>query len=221
MARRKVQSKPEGATDPPSGGRKLPSKKAASKKAVASTTASTTTASKEPVCKETKANEATPTGVSGAAGAGAAGPRVTTRTRGIIAETKPRKAGPRRPIRCYLCGKSFEVSTKTMSTTCPGCNKAIKVEDVKVKSYLPVNDLQTCGWIRITRKGRVAARHLQSGDGVVCEGTIEGSIETDGEVTLGPKASWKGDKLHSRSLEVADGASLTGHVQVPWKRDDE
>ncbi|MHC4949174.1 MAG: polymer-forming cytoskeletal protein [Planctomycetota bacterium] len=105
-----------------------------------------------------------------------------------------------------------------MSTTCPGCHKAIKVEDVVVKSYLPVNDLQTCGRIRVTRRGRVAAKRVQSGDGVICEGTIEGSIETDGAVELGPKATWKGKKLQSRSLAIANGATLTGVICVPWER---
>ena len=44
-----------------------------------------------------------------------------------MAKAKP---AARRSIRCYLCGRRSEVSARTMSTTCPGCNKAIKVEDV-------------------------------------------------------------------------------------------
>ncbi len=110
------------------------------------------------------------------------------------------------------------MSTRTLSTACPGCFNAIKVEDVVIKSYLPVNDLQTCGKITITKRGRVAARRIQCGEGIVCEGTIEGSIETDGEVQLGPKASWKGKALQSKSLSVADGAKIDGVVEVPWIR---
>lgn len=130
------------------------------------------------------------------------------------------KPSPRRTIRCYLCGHRSEVSARTMSTTCPGCNKAIKVEDVVVKTYLPVNDLQTCGKVTITKKGRVVARRIQSGEGVECEGTIEGAIETDGPVLMGPKASWKGPTLLSRSLEIKDGAKLIGVITVPWTRED-
>ncbi len=125
----------------------------------------------------------------------------------------------RQPIRCYLCGERFEVSGRTMSTTCTACHKAIKVEDVQVKSYLPVNVLQTCGQILVTKRGRVAAKRIQSGRGIICEGTLEGSIETDGKLELGAKSSWKGKELQCRALTVADGATLNGHVQVPWERD--
>jgi cytoskeletal protein CcmA (bactofilin family) len=128
------------------------------------------------------------------------------------------KATAKRTVRCYLCGHGFEVSPRAMSTTCPSCHKAIKIEDVVVKSYIPVVDLQTCGRIRITKRGRVAAQRIQCGDGIVCEGAMEGSIETDGEVHLGPKAYWKGKTLQSRALEIAAGAKLIGVVTVPWRR---
>lgn len=134
---------------------------------------------------------------------------------------KARGKGLKRTVRCYLCGHVFEVSTQTLSTACPGCFSAIKVEDVVVKSYLPVNDLQTCGKITITKRGRVAARRIQCGDGIVCEGTMEGIIETDGEVELGPKSSWRGKTLQSRGLHIADGAKIDGVLVVPWERDEE
>jgi hypothetical protein len=105
-----------------------------------------------------------------------------------------------------------------MSTTCPRCHKAIKIEDLVVKSYIPVVDLQTCGTIRITKRGRVAAQRIQCGGGIVCEGAMEGSIETDGDVQMGPKAYWKGKTLQSRALEIAAGAKLVGVVTVPWRR---
>ncbi len=105
-----------------------------------------------------------------------------------------------------------------MSTTCPGCHKAIKIEDVIVKTYIPVVDLQTCGRIKITKRGRVAARRIQSGDGIDCDGIMEGAVETDGDVHFGPKSSWKGTSLLSRSIEIAAGAKLIGIVTVPWHR---
>lgn len=129
-----------------------------------------------------------------------------------------RKAAVTREIRCYLCGYRLMVSMRAMSTTCPGCNKAIKIEDVVVKTYIPVIDLQTCGRIKITKRGRVAARRIQSGDGISCDGAMEGAIETDGDVDLGPKASWKGTTLLSRSIKIAAGAKLIGVVSVPWHR---
>ncbi len=128
------------------------------------------------------------------------------------------KAVSIRAIRCYLCGYRFTVSLRAMSTTCPGCNKAIKIEDLVVKTYVPVVDLQTCGRIKITKRGRIAARRIQCGDGITCDGTIEAAIETDGDVSFGPKSSWKGKTLQSRSIKIAAGATLLGMVKVPWQR---
>lgn len=128
------------------------------------------------------------------------------------------KAVTKREIRCYLCGHGLTVSSRAMSTTCPGCHKAIKIEDVVVKTYIPVVDLQTCGRIKITKRGRVCARRIQCGDGIDCDGAMEGNIETDGDVHFGPKSSWKGNALLSRSVKIAAGAKLVGIVTVPWHR---
>ncbi|MCA9295917.1 MAG: polymer-forming cytoskeletal protein, partial [Phycisphaerales bacterium] len=125
------------------------------------------------------------------------------------------KPSARRSIRCYFCAHSHDVSERTMSTTCPKCNKAIKVEDVVVKSYVPVINLQTCGTITITKRGRVAATRLQASEGVHCEGSVEGSIESGGPTELGSTAVWKGKYLFSPSLTVEDGAQLHGNVTVP------
>ena len=119
-----------------------------------------------------------------------------------------------RQIACYHCGHLLDVSAKAMSTTCPGCHKAIKVEDLVVKTYVPVNDLQTCGKIRVTKRGRVAAKNVHSGDTLWLEGSIEGSVIADGNIKLGPKSSWKGKKLAGPKLIVQDGAALDGFVQV-------
>lgn len=132
-----------------------------------------------------------------------------------MAKVKPQI---KRDIRCYYCGHTFQVSTKTMSVPCPHCNKALKVEDIAVKTYLPVNDLQTCGKITIAKNGRVVAKLIRAGDGIECDGTLEGAIETDGQIHLGPKASWKGKSLFSTKLEIAEGAKLVGHVKVPYVR---
>ncbi len=131
------------------------------------------------------------------------------------------RAGTRRSIRCYLCGHVQDVSARTMSTTCPGCNRAIKVENVTVKSYLPVNDLQTCGEVTITKRGRVVAKRIQSGEGISCEGAMEGTVETDGPIELGAKSSWKGQRLVGHSLVIQDGATLLGRVTIPWNREQD
>jgi hypothetical protein len=126
-----------------------------------------------------------------------------------------KKVGPHR-IECYLCGHAFDVSSQTMSTSCPGCNKAIHVEDRTVKSYVGVTALQTCGSIAITKRGRVAAKHVQCGEGLTVQGSLEGSVETKGPVKLASTAEWKGKLLASGSLIIDEGATLNGHVTVPW-----
>ncbi|QOJ18635.1 MAG: hypothetical protein HRU76_14045 [Phycisphaeraceae bacterium] len=129
--------------------------------------------------------------------------------------------GETRVIRCYLCGHRQEVSAKALSTNCPGCHKAIRIEDLVIKTYVPVNDLDTCGKIEVTKKGRVAAKRIRAGDGVTCEGIMHGSVETPGDVVFGPKAEWKGQTLRSRRLIVVDGVRLEGHIIVPWREEGE
>ena len=131
--------------------------------------------------------------------------------------TRRGKALPaRKVITCYFCGHQQEVSGKAMSTTCPGCHKAIRIEDLIIKSYTPVNDLETCGRIIVTKKGRIAAKRVRAGDGIECDGTIHGIVETPGDIEFGPKAEWKGTILKSRKLIIVDGVKLDGHIRVPW-----
>lgn len=106
----------------------------------------------------------------------------------------------------------------TMSVPCPRCNKALKVEDVHVKTYVPVNDLQTCGKITVAKNGRVVAKVIRAGAGIDCDGTLEGAIEADDHMVLNDHSTWKGKTLLTRSLVIQDGAKLHGHVKVPWER---
>jgi hypothetical protein len=135
-----------------------------------------------------------------------------------MAKPKATTTTPRRAIRCYLCGHVFDVSSMTMSVPCPRCNKALKVEDVHVKTYVPVNDLQTCGKITVAKNGRVVARVIRAGEGIDCDGTLEGAIEADDRIVLTDKSTWKGKTLMTRALVVESGAKLHGHVKVPWVR---
>jgi hypothetical protein len=127
------------------------------------------------------------------------------------------KSPPKRAIRCYLCGHHFDVSTRTMSVPCPKCNKALKVEDINVKSYLPVNELQTCGDITVAKNGRVVAKVIRAGGSIECEGVLEGAVHAEAQLILCGKSSWKGKALHSQSLQVEDGAKLQGYVKVPFE----
>ena len=43
-------------------------------------------------------------------------------------------------------------------------------------------------------------------------------IETDGDLQLGEKASWKGQTLYCKKLAIVDGAKLVGRIKVPYVR---
>ena len=135
--------------------------------------------------------------------------------------TRGARTPTRRNVNCYHCSHVIEVSSKSMSTACPKCHKAVKIEDVVVKSYLPVSDLQTCGAITITKRGRVVAKNVHAGGGIICEGVLEGEVISEGAITLGPKSQWKGVLLSTDRLEIAEGAVIAGVIRVPRPRRNE
>ncbi|MCH8314821.1 MAG: cation-transporting P-type ATPase, partial [Planctomycetes bacterium] len=91
-----------------------------------------------------------------------------------------------------------------------------------MKSYVPVNELQTCGRIKITKRGRVAARQIQSGEGIECEGAIDANIETEGKMKLTRLISYvsigvrkkEGDDLLSDERELLKSAVLASESFV-------
>jgi phage FluMu protein Com len=129
---------------------------------------------------------------------------------------------PRRSIRCYFCGHHFEVSELTMSVPCPRCNKALKVEDVHVKTYVPVNDLQTCGRITVSKTGRVVAKVIRAASGIDCDGTLEGAVEADDHMVLSvgaPCPAAHADNSRPRQ-SAGDQSRSRGHrgSQADFKR---
>lgn len=130
------------------------------------------------------------------------------------ARAAPRDRAAERAVCCYLCGRRFDVPARAMSTSCPGCHRAIRIEDVVVRTYVPTQEMQTCGSIVVERKGRVAARRITAGVALRCDGTIDGAVECTGPVVLGAHAAWKGQSLRSPALRIDDGATLIGHVCV-------
>jgi DNA-directed RNA polymerase subunit RPC12/RpoP len=119
-----------------------------------------------------------------------------------------RTATPR-TIRCYLCGHTFEVAARTMTTSCPGCSKALKVEDVVVKTIEAVRKIQTCGRVVVQKSGRVFAQAVEAQEGVDVEGVLEANVVSGGPVRIGPKATWKGD-CRAPSLRVELGGTIVG-----------
>ncbi len=103
-----------------------------------------------------------------------------------------------------------------MSTSCPGCHKPVVIEDQVVKTYLPVNNIETCGHLTVKKGARaVAQKRVVALKGMAIEGTVEcKEAMCAGHVVLGKKAEWKGD-LRCYSIEIAEGAKFRGKLIVP------
>jgi hypothetical protein len=120
-------------------------------------------------------------------------------------------------VRCYHCGRRMEVGARTMSTSCPGCHKTLKVEDIVVKSYTGVVNLETCGRLIVRPKGHAVAKsRIVALAGIEVKGRIHCKrAMSEGQVLLSKKSEWKGD-LRAASLVVESGAViLGGHFKVP------
>ncbi len=119
-----------------------------------------------------------------------------------------RQSGPRN-VRCYHCGRPFEVGARAMTTSCPGCFKPVRVNDVVVKALEAVKRIQTCGRVVVHKTGRVFAQLVEAEGGVVVEGLLEANVVSRGPVHIGAKATWKGD-CRAPSLHVELGGKIVG-----------
>ncbi|MHC4946136.1 MAG: polymer-forming cytoskeletal protein [Planctomycetota bacterium] len=127
------------------------------------------------------------------------------------------KASGPKFVYCYHCGKRLEVSHLTKSTLCGSCNKTVLVEDIVVKRYHGVTNLETCGKLIVSRRGHAAAQNrLVALGGIEVKGKVHcPQALCAGKVVLGSKAEWEGD-LAALSLVVEAGAVIKGgHFKVP------
>ncbi len=127
--------------------------------------------------------------------------------------------GPR-TVQCYLCRHRFEVSRRAKSTSCPGCHKAVIVEDFILKknksSLLMVTPVQTCGRIVIPRRTRVVAKLVEAHGGIEVLGHMDAQQVISGQLTvIGDKAHWKGN-LKSPTVVIHERAVIEGgYFEVP------
>jgi phage FluMu protein Com len=129
-----------------------------------------------------------------------------------------RPAAPR-TVRCYHCGHALEVGARAMTSSCPACSKALRVDDVVVKTMEAVRKIQTCGKVIVHKSGRVFAQSVEAQEGVQCDGVMEANVLSRGPVRIGPKATWKGD-CRAASLHIELGAAIvSGYFVVPCEAD--
>jgi cytoskeletal protein CcmA (bactofilin family) len=129
------------------------------------------------------------------------------------------RAAEKKTIGCYLCGRRFDVSARAMTVSCPTCHRQLMVEDVTVKGHRAVTHLPSCGTITITARGRVVAKKVMGDVAVLCDGTVEGDIESSGFVRIGRKAKCHG-AIRAGRLEIAEGAIIDADIVVPWNRQE-
>ena len=127
------------------------------------------------------------------------------------------KPGERHDVHCYQCGHRLQVAGLTRSTVCPGCNRRLVVEDIIVRAYTAVVNLETCGRLIIPRGGQaVAQKRVVALAGIEMDGKLQcRQAITARHARIGPNAEWKGD-LQAASLDVKPGAVIHGgHFDVP------
>ena len=82
-----------------------------------------------------------------------------------------------------------------MSTSCPGCHKSVLLEDIVVKGYKGVTNLETCGKLIVGRRGHAVAKNrIVAHSGIEVKGRVQcGHALTASRVTLFGKSEWRGD----------------------------
>jgi len=120
--------------------------------------------------------------------------------------------GPRL-VQCYHCRHRFEVGGRAQSTSCPGCNKPLIVEDLVIdKLKAGLIELRTCGSITVKKKGRIMAERIEAHGGIICHGIIEAKKVVSGQtLVLSKTATYRGD-LEAPAVEMALGAKVKPSV---------
>lgn len=121
------------------------------------------------------------------------------------------KATARREILCPRCDTPFEVSAKTQSTMCPGCNRTIKTGDETIKEYCARQEVFTEGTVEVARKGHVIAEvRVRS---LVVAGEVKGAVRARDSVEIEKTGKVFGD-VTTPSLVVKDGAALVDYCRI-------
>jgi hypothetical protein len=121
----------------------------------------------------------------------------------------------RSTIVCLYCDKPQEVGRRALSITCKYCNKALKLEDIRITQYQARRTIDTCGVVTIEKKGQIVADKVHCG-GLIVRGKLKGQVISRGPVLVGPEAEIKGD-VTAPTLAVGAGAILEGRYLIGSK----
>src|SRR5947207_15623008 len=118
-------------------------------------------------------------------------------------------------ITCLYCEKPQEVGRRALSITCKFCNKALKLEDIRITQYQARRSVDTCGVVTIEKKGHMVADKILCG-GLIVRGKLKAQVVSRGPVLVGPEAEMKGD-VTAPALAVGAGAVLDGNYLIGSK----
>lgn len=101
-----------------------------------------------------------------------------------------KKTGQGKPVHCFKCGRTHEVSRKAQSTICPGCYAPIELIDVLVNESIS-RSVDTRGHLKIGPKGIIGNMWIVCGSARV-EGTFAGHMHCEGEARLAMQKPFPG-----------------------------
>jgi CRISPR/Cas system-associated exonuclease Cas4 (RecB family) len=145
-------------------------------------------------------------------GGGGTPPAATAHGSATMALFGRKPTGPR-TITCPHCGGSQEASASAQSVVCRNCNTTVKIVDHKITQYSATVALETCGTVTIEKKGAlVVQKHVVASD-LTVKGSLKGNTVVFDTARIAAGAQVVGD-LKARVLEVEDGASLKGYLEI-------
>ena len=115
-------------------------------------------------------------------------------------------------IVCLYCQKAQEISRRAKSVTCRFCYKALRIEDLPIKTYEARRAIEVVGVVTVEKKGTVVSDRIIC-NGLIVRGKVRGHITSRGPVLIGPEAEVKGD-ITAPSLAVGAGAVLEGNYRI-------
>ncbi len=114
-----------------------------------------------------------------------------------------------RTVVCYHCARAIEVAALAQTLTCPCCYQRLRVDDVLIEGAVCVPELRTAGSLLVARRGSLRAGAIEAGGGLTVLGTLTGTQARSPRVSIGPRATWRGD-CAAVSLDLHPTASILG-----------
>lgn len=93
-----------------------------------------------------------------------------------------KKQSQGKPVHCFKCGRTHEVSQKAQSTICPGCYAPIELIEVAINNNA-FRAIDTRGHLKVGPKGHISNPWIICGSARV-EGSVEGELRCEGELRL-------------------------------------